>query len=88
MLTVGLSKIPGVDLGFAGMPGCDLHVALDGFVPLAGSNHQAVWQLAIPDDLRWVGQRFYTQALVLDTGAGNTLGAVVGDAAEAVIGHW
>jgi len=77
---------PGVDLAFLGMPGCNLNVSLDAIVALAGVNQQAKWQLPIPNSPLWIGTRFYNQALVLDPGAGNGFGAVLSDAAEAVIG--
>ncbi|MBL9077619.1 MAG: hypothetical protein JNL08_08955 [Planctomycetes bacterium] len=88
-LVFGWQRLPNpVDLGFVGMPGCNLHVSLDAIVPLVGANTQAKWLLPIPADPIWVGTRFYNQALVLDPLAGNGFGAVTSDAAEAVIGHW
>ncbi|MBX3464350.1 MAG: hypothetical protein KF830_14370 [Planctomycetes bacterium] len=88
-LVFGWERLPNpVGLGSLGMPGCDLRVSLDAIVPLVGSNHQAKWFLPIPNDPIWVGTRFHNQALVPDPAAGNGLGAVVSDAAEAVIGHW
>ena len=88
-LVFGWQQLPSpVDLGFLGMPGCDLSVSLDAIVPLVGQNQQAKWFLPIPNDPIWVGTRFYNQALVPDPAAGNSFGAVVSDAAEAVIGHW
>ncbi|MBX3464069.1 MAG: hypothetical protein KF830_12925 [Planctomycetes bacterium] len=89
VLAFGWQRLPApVDLGFLGMPGCNLHVSLDALVPLVGQNGQAKWLLPIPSHPLWVGTRFYNQALVLDQAAGNAFGAVLGDAAEAVIGHW
>ena len=88
-LVFGWQRLPGpVDLGFLGMPGCNLHVSLDAIVPLVGQGQQAKWLLDIPNHPMWVGTRFYNQALVPDLAAGNAFGAVVSDAAEAVIGHW
>ena len=88
-LVFGWQKAPApIDLGFVGMPGCDLHVSLDAIVPIVGANTQAKWFLPIPGDPALVGTRFYNQALVPDPAAGNGFGAVVSDAAEAVIGHW
>jgi hypothetical protein len=89
ILVFGWQRLPGpVDLGFTGMPGCNLHISFDASVPLVGQNHQASWSLPIPRQTFWVGTRFYNQALVIDPAAGNGLGAVMSDAAEAVIGHW
>ncbi|MBL9077630.1 MAG: hypothetical protein JNL08_09010 [Planctomycetes bacterium] len=88
-LVFGWQRLPNpVDLGFVGMPGCNLHVSLDAIVPVVGAGTQAKWLLPIPADPVWVGTRFYNQALVLDPLAGNGFGAVTSDAAEAVIGHW
>jgi len=88
-LVFGWQQLPSpVDLGFLGMPGCNLHISLDTIVPLVGTNQQARWELPIPNHASWVGTRFYNQALVLDPAAGNGFGAVVSDAAEAVIGNW
>jgi hypothetical protein len=36
----------------------------------------------------FLGARLYEQALVPDPAAGNALGAVMSDAAEAVVGAW
>ncbi|MBX3464331.1 MAG: hypothetical protein KF830_14260 [Planctomycetes bacterium] len=89
VLAFGWQRLPApMDLGVAGMPGCSLHVSLDALVPIVGQNGQAKWHLPIPSHPIWVGTRFYNQALVLDPAAGNAFGAVVGDATEAVIGHW
>jgi alpha-tubulin suppressor-like RCC1 family protein len=86
ILAFGWNAIAPLDLGFVGMPGCSLHVDPAAFVPLVGQGQQAVWEVAVPDAPPFLGVRFYAQALVLDSGAPNGFGAVVGDAAEAVIG--
>lgn len=86
-LLLGWGQTVPVSLGGLGMPGCFQHVTTDGAVFLLGQYQQAQWELAIPDWLGLVGFRFYNQAVVLDPAA-NALGAVVSDAAAAVIGHW
>jgi hypothetical protein len=68
-----------------GMPGCSSHVSMDGAYLLLGQNHKAKYRLPIPDSPGLLGLRFYNQAVVLDSAA-NGLGAVVSNAAEAVIG--
>ena len=88
VLAFGWQRITPLSLGFLGMPGCDLQITLDATAPLVGQNGQAKWFLPIPDDPQFVGVHFFNQALVLDPAAGNGFGAVVSDAAEAVIGHW
>ena len=42
--------------------------------------------IAIPDNPVLIGTRFYHKAIVLDPSAGNALGAVMSDAAVAVVG--
>jgi hypothetical protein len=75
-----------VDLGALGLPGCQLHVALDQAAILAGTFGQATFALPIPDDPFLRGGRFYLQAVAVDPWVGNPLGATVSDAAEVVIG--
>jgi hypothetical protein len=84
--TSTLGPLP-LDLGALGMPGCSLRVSNDFVRFLVGSGGSASHALAIPNSLALVGARFYQQALVLDPAAGNVLGAVVSDAAAAVIGN-
>ncbi|MBX3462145.1 MAG: hypothetical protein KF830_03165 [Planctomycetes bacterium] len=88
ILAFGWQRIPPFDLGLVGMPGCALHLEPAAFVPLVGQGQQAVWEVPIPDDVQFLGARFHGQPLVLDPAAPNGFGAVVGDAAEGVIGHW
>lgn len=87
VLAMGFQPLVGIPLASLGMPGCDWHVALDGTVVLVGQDHLVKWQLPIPDAGVLVGRRFYNQALVLDPLAGNAFGAVVSDAAEAIVGR-
>lgn len=87
VLAMGWQSTPLLDLGFAGMPGCDLAISIDGAAGLAGQGNQATWSLPIPDQPGLVGVRFYQQALVLDMAAGNALGAVLSDAMLGTIGY-
>jgi hypothetical protein len=87
VMALAWQRVTPLDLAFLGMPGCGWHTAIDGTAILTGQNGQARWSLPIPDVASLVGFRFYNQALVLDPAAGNGFGAVVSDAAEAVIGH-
>lgn len=87
VMAMGFERPPHpVSLAPLGMPGCDLHIQVDGAALLAGAGHTAKFLLPIPDRVELVGLRFQTQALVLDPAAGNGLGAVMSDAAEGVIG--
>jgi hypothetical protein len=86
-LCMGWSTTAPQPLDAIGMPGCAVHITADAAVFLAGQQNTATWQLPIPNDPNFVGARFYNQAVVLDPSA-NPAGAVISDAAEAVIGHW
>lgn len=69
-------------------PSCNLHISTDGLLVLVGQSGFATWELPIPDAPSLVGVTFYNQALVIDPQAGNGFGAVVSDAARAVVGDW
>jgi hypothetical protein len=86
-MVMGFQRQSPASLLPVGMPGCFQHVAVDAFLLLQGQDHQAVWELPVPNWIGLVGVHFYNQALVLDQTA-NWPGAVVSDAAEGVIGHW
>jgi hypothetical protein len=51
-----------------------------------GSDHEARFELRIPNDLLLLGAALHTQAIVLDPSAGNPLGAVMSDAMTAFVG--
>lgn len=76
-----------VDLAALGMPACFLHTQTDAWTLVGGGGGQARYELAIPNAMALVGWQFQHQALVPDPMAGNALGAVVSDAAEATIGR-
>ena len=68
-----------------GMPGCSAHVSPDAVLFVAGSGGEAKFTITVPYQPSLLGLRFYNQAFVLDPAA-NALGAVVSDAAAALIG--
>ncbi|MDO8349010.1 MAG: hypothetical protein Q7T30_02150, partial [Planctomycetota bacterium] len=74
------------DLGVFGAPGCMWRVSDTVTMLLLGSNNVATYNLTIPNDSSFLSAQFYTQCVVLDTPT-NTLGAVVSNAATAVIGQ-
>lgn len=74
-----------LDLGLFGAPGCPGRVSPDALTFIAGSNNTARWTFGIPNNAALQCQQFYQQVLVPDPGR-NALGAVVSDAAAAVIG--
>ena len=53
---------------------------------LVGNNNVATWSLAIPNLSSFLAAQFYTQCVVLDAPT-NALGAVVSNAAAAVVGQ-
>ncbi|MCB9888959.1 MAG: SUMF1/EgtB/PvdO family nonheme iron enzyme [Planctomycetes bacterium] len=79
-----LGTLP-VALSPYGMPGCQLHVSLDVPTLLVGTQGRADFTMAIPWAPSLVGVQFFQQALVYDPLAGNSLKAVMSDAAEGVI---
>ena len=80
-----LGALP-LDLTAFGMPGCTAFVSQQFLSFVAGVNNQATCILPIPNLAGLVGTTFYQQAMVLDPGAGNSTGAVMSDAATAVVG--
>ena len=83
MLT-GLNSIT-VGMGAFGMPGCTLRTTIEIATPVYGAGGQAVYDLAIPNLATLIGATIHQQAVVPDPGA-NYIGAVMSDAAMAVIG--
>jgi hypothetical protein len=88
VIAMGWQQIQPLSLGPVGMPGCSLHISTEAVLGLVGQSGFATWELPVPDAPSLVGVEFYNQALVLDPQAGNALGAVVSDAARAVVGDW
>jgi hypothetical protein len=86
IMVFGWSRNSAVSLSSVGMPGCSRHISMDASVLLVGANGRATFELPLPNWSGLVGLSFYNQALVLDPGA-NPLGAVVSDAAEAIVGE-
>jgi alpha-tubulin suppressor-like RCC1 family protein len=76
-----------ISLAQYGMPGCTLGIQLGGVALLSGQGNTAKFLLPIPDDPHLVGLHFYHQAMVFDPAVGNSLGAVMSDVAEGVIGY-
>jgi hypothetical protein len=87
VLAFGWQDSPGVSLGSIGMPGCVQYVTVQSWVFLHGNNHQAPYQMPIPNWTGLIGLSFFNQAIVFDPASGNALGAVVSDAARGTIGH-
>ncbi|GAB4136787.1 MAG: hypothetical protein Fur0037_01590 [Planctomycetota bacterium] len=79
-----LGPLP-LSLGSIGMPGCTAYVADQSLTLVLGAAARARIALPLPYAESLLGKRFYQQAIVLDP-AVNALGAVMSDAAAAVIG--
>ncbi len=90
-MAVGISKTEwrGVplpfDLGDLGLWRCTGYTSVDVAFPLVSFLGTATWNFDIPKDLSLVGMPFYNQGFILDPAA-NPAGAIVSNAAEAVIG--
>ncbi len=69
-----------------GAPGCYLRVSTEAVLFLQGVNNTAIWNFVIPNDAVFLGQLFYSQALVIDPAA-NALGSVASDATGMMIGN-
>jgi hypothetical protein len=52
-----------LDLGFLGMTGCRLYVAVDAVFPLVNNGGSALWSLPIPSGPHFVGVRFFQQVV-------------------------
>jgi hypothetical protein len=74
------------DLSAFGMPGCNWRVSVDCTQLMQGAGGTVMHGLPIPNLQVLAGFLFHVQALVLDPAAGNAAGAVVSDAATAVVG--
>ncbi|MBM4061382.1 MAG: hypothetical protein FJ265_09865, partial [Planctomycetes bacterium] len=76
-----------LSLAGLGMPGCTAYTSDDAVTFVIGSGNRARYELSIPAGSALVGLRLHQQALVLDPGAGNALGAAISDAAALVVGR-
>lgn len=81
----GFGALP-LDTTSLGMPGCTAYTSVDAEQLLIGTGGVAVYHLTIPNLIGLVGLSMYQQALVLDAGAGNTLGAVMSAPSHLVVG--
>ncbi|MFO1078345.1 MAG: formylglycine-generating enzyme family protein [Planctomycetota bacterium] len=89
ILVTGFSNsAPGLPLSLTpyGMPGCWLRITTDLTAWIAGTSHQAIATLAMPQLAGLLGFPFYQQAAVPDPLAGNAAQLVTSDAAVAWIG--
>ena len=90
-MAVGISKtewggvsLP-IALGDMGLWGCTGYTSVDVAFPLVSFLGTATWNFDIPRDFSLVGMPFYNQGYILDPAA-NPAGAIVSNAAEALIG--
>ncbi|MBK8101398.1 MAG: hypothetical protein IPK26_30310 [Planctomycetes bacterium] len=87
LMLLGFEPAPGLprNMDRFGLTGCLLQVAPDAVSAWAGTGGTAVFSLPIPDAVELIGIRFANQAFVFDP-TGNPAGAVLSDAARAVVG--
>ena len=74
-------------LAAIGMPGCDLLVRPDLLDPMPINGNSATYLVQLPSDPSFLGYEIHQQGLVFDAAAGNAFGAIMTNAATAVIGH-
>jgi hypothetical protein len=84
--TVSASGPLPLDLAALGAPGCFGRVSADSVMLLLGSGNTASFSLGVPNNAALSYMQFYTQGLSFDPAA-NLLGAVISDAAAAIIGQ-
>jgi hypothetical protein len=82
--TSSLGALP-APLAAFGMPGCMSRTSLDVTEFVNGTGTTATWSLAVPNAAAFLGMVFHQQALVPSPGT-NAAGAVVSDAATALVG--
>ncbi len=74
-----------LDLGFLGMPGCQLQSSVDIVEPMVVAGGSASWRQHICVCPNLIGLSFYNQAIVFDAGA-NSFGAVLSNPAVGTFG--
>ena len=90
MLGLSASRYAGQDLPIAldpfGMEGCTLHVRPDLQIPVLTGIGVVSYPIVIPNDPALIEMQAFLQFVGVDPGAGNTLGAVVSNAAQVKLG--
>lgn len=81
-LVLGFTKLPGIDLGFLGMPSCLAYTSPDVLLPVAGAAGAATWTW--PSVSGPLGGFFYAQLLSLDPTA-NAFGFTTSNALYATL---
>ena len=82
---IGMTQVtPGIDLGFAGAPGCMQHVTLDvlTFLPVSGGT--ATQSQPVPNSASLAGLSVYAQGAALVSGV-NTLGLLTSNGLHFVL---
>ncbi|MFO1029632.1 MAG: hypothetical protein U1F60_01005 [Planctomycetota bacterium] len=79
------TRIPPVDLGYMGAPGCSVYTTTDALVALTGTAGTASFSFALPSAPSLIGLSFMTQGAALDPFA-NALGYTTSNALEMTIG--
>jgi hypothetical protein len=77
--------VPGLDLGYLGMPGCTQHIALGGAVTLGAVVGNGSIPLSIPTDPFYLGFNVFAQGAALVSGV-NPLGGLASNGVRLVFG--
>jgi hypothetical protein len=78
--------VPGLDLGYLGMPGCTQHIALGGAVTLGAVVGNGSIPLSIPTDPFYFGFNVFAQGAALVSGV-NPLGGLASNGVRLVFGN-
>ena len=87
VMVLSLNQInPGTSLGFVGMPGCSLYVALDFTDLLTVTGATASYSFAIPNNPALLAQQLFAQSAMLSAGA-NATGLVTSNGLALTVGN-
>jgi hypothetical protein len=73
-------------LDFLGLWNCTLYISAEIAVPMVKDGTRAISVFDIPNDISFVGQPYFNQALIIDFGAPNPVQAIVSNAAKGIVG--
>ena len=80
-------RTPPLDLTSVGLPGCNSYLFAADSSFAVPSNGVATWTRTLPSNPALSGLGFVQQALVVDSNAANPAGALVTNAARAMLGN-
>jgi hypothetical protein len=87
LMVLGLTQlVPGVDLTFLGMQGCELHASLDALLSYALTGSPTPFPVPIPNNVALAGFLLHAQAATLTPGV-NTLGIATSNGLRITVGY-